>query len=66
MIDADGVDDAVLLASYAFEAADPLAAVAEGADALDGVRAGECGGDEVPDGVWGPGVLVGREPVALN
>ena len=65
MIDADGVDDAVLLASYAFEAADPLAAVAEGADALDGVRAVEGSGDVVPDGVGRPGVVGGREHVDL-
>lgn len=65
MIDADGVDDAVLLACYTFKAANPFPAVTEGTDTLDSVRAIEGGRDEVPYGVRRPGFIGWREHVHL-
>lgn len=62
VVDADGVDDTRLLGLEALEAADPLAAIAERTDALDGVRAGERGGDKVPDSVGRPGLRVRGKP----
>lgn len=64
VVDADGVHDAVGLGCDAREAAHPLAAVAERADALDLVRAVEGRGEEVPRSVRRPRLLVGREPAS--
>lgn len=63
MVDTDRVDDTRLFGLDALETTNPFAAVAEGADTLDRVRACECSRDEIPDGVGWPGILVRWEPV---
>ena len=65
VVDTDGVDDAVRLVRHAREPTDPFAAIPERTDPLHLVRAVECSREEVPDGVWRPGVPVWREPAGL-